>query len=1071
MDKRKLIEYDYRLYNEKYNELMKGIKNNNIVDGLDLKNMKQWSQEGIFRRKLKFQKKDEYFYITTASISRGNGYSHDIKFGENYIIPYWGDQSQRANELMKFDIGDESPKNGKLELIGDFEPFEDNLLNITYQTKFSKENIENAKKFIDGQEKYIDENRKINISSFFRLNFELASQGIQVRALYDMDNSIIDGSAGTGKSTIAIQKLKYIFENENINQEGLLIVVKNINLKEHFDTLLKDKNINLPDINIKTINEQFNLNSINSYDSLEEKSKTIKKNINDRINNKDINFLEEHYNNLLDFIGISFIENILKELINNLGTDINLLKISKLEDEQKYLNKEKNSYIRELKKDIQNLSWKLQNKNITNEEYNDEISIIEEELENYKNNSMQFDKDIQKVQKKLDELNGKKYRKTLETLSKNKTISIEVIKDLSNYLQNTIHYKNINILKWILGYKNFLSTKQSIKAKLIKLKIVEQKDIDTNQKIKNKIINLEKELDIKYKDLNQKNLNDYIEIMKKVYFSKQYFKKENLVNVDDDLIYKILNIDGKEFDTIIVDEAQDFSRYELELIRLYTNRIILTGDILQNIDSSNGISDWNELLNIDNYKNDKDELNKFILKHNFRQTYQLANASYNYRQLLLDKPLEDIGYDYYESEKIFNGKEYPKPKLILLDSKLKIIEFIESKLKHIEELYTEKFPIIVVYPDEDEYNMYKEIFSDFEISNNKNNMKSDIILLNITQIKGNQFPIVIANMNLFSEKELYLIMTRAQFELEFFIIDYQNFNPLIYDLIYNKEQIKFLDLGDIDISKIDKDNSKKIETILNLSSQSLKNQENFIEMNVPSTLDKNELLEIPTTIRQVKKHKAETFQYTEELEIDDITNEEKYQKKFIEKIKEDIKEINNEKQLEVIKEIVIVRKKSISNKDKELRNKIKSYLFNEYKGYCQICGFTFRKIADGKNSFEIFNWNDKRVVKQKKSFVTTADSLCLCRNCSSNIKWGAFEPIFMDKINQIENFINKNLDEMKKIICVTLEDNIVDEFRDNYEWHDIYALEITINGKPKNIYMTNGHFIQFIAYLQLELKG
>ncbi|HFU76164.1 MAG TPA: hypothetical protein ENK66_07955 [Arcobacter sp.] len=121
--------------------------------------------------------------------------------------------------------------------------------------------------------------------------------------------------------------------------------------------------------------------------------------------------------------------------------------------------------------------------------------------------------------------------------------------------------------------------------------------------------------------------------------------------------------------------------------------------------------------------------------------------------------------------------------------------------------------------------------------------------------------------------------------------------------------------------------------------------------------------------------------------------------------------------------------------------------------------------------FERFNWNDKRVVKQKKNFVTIADSLCLCRNCSANIKWGGFEPVFIDKINSIEDFSNKSLDEIKESICSKIEENIVDRFKKDYEWEDIYALEVIVSEEPKNIYFTNGHLIQFIAYLQLEERN
>ncbi|HFU75160.1 MAG TPA: hypothetical protein ENK66_02835 [Arcobacter sp.] len=268
-----------------------------------------------------------------------------------------------------------------------------------------------------------------------------------------------------------------------------------------------------------------------------------------------------------------------------------------------------------------------------------------------------------------------------------------------------------------------------------------------------------------------------------------------------------------------------------------------------------------------------------------------------------------------------------------------------------------------------------------------------------------------------------------------------------------------------------KEKHKKIpsnEEDIEKSSESFQDRLNF-----KNKLQNNQTSKLSGKNEQILKHKKETTQYDEEIDPDIIIDEKQYQKDFIRKIQEDIQGFDNSQQEEFVKKVIVVRKKGVDKKTKELQNSIKNYLKQTYKGYCQVCGFRFL-IAEGESngepSFERFNWNDKRVVKQKKSFVTTADSLCLCRNCSANIKWGAFEPIFIDKIDSIENFANKSLDEIKDVICVKLGDEIVERFKDDYEWNDIYALEITVNEKPKNIYFTNEHLIQFIAYLQLEEK-
>ncbi len=215
---------------------------------------------------------------------------------------------------------------------------------------------------------------------------------------------------------------------------------------------------------------------------------------------------------------------------------------------------------------------------------------------------------------------------------------------------------------------------------------------------------------------------------------------------------------------------------------------------------------------------------------------------------------------------------------------------------------------------------------------------------------------------------------------------------------------------------------------------------------------------------QILKHKSEIEQYDEDINDELLTDEEEYYdniRKKIEHNTRNYKKIDREK---ILKQYVYTTKKSAI--DTTLRNEIRSYLYEIYRGYCQICGFTFRKSSDNENSFEMHNWDNKLVVKSKRYLVSSADSLCLCRNCSANIKFGAFNPLFVDKIHNLKS---KNIDEVKELICNKVDKkDVVDRFQEFYEWEDIYALEITVNDEPKNIYMTNGHLIQFIAYLQLE---
>jgi len=1077
LDKKSLIKYDFDLYKNQYNKIQKDLDSVDMDNDekLSKEDLKKWLYSGVFVRRLNVRGIDGNIYVTSASIKRGGGSIPDLRFGKNdYLYSVWsGDK--KVHNLLKRYIGDheEEVRLKPLDLIGEYDPFEDNLLNVRYETIAGKEYIENASNFLSGKEFLENENERIDIKDFFRLKFEMAEQGLQARALYDENNCIIDGSAGTGKSTIAIQKLKYFYEH-GVSQDKLLLIVRNHFLKNHFMTLLKDKIINLSKVQIKTIDEIFDIYQINNLELVTIKAKEIEKEINSLIQKRDIETLEKHYYHLFNHIGLDFFKNKILIMLDELKQVKYLEEVVRLNIEKDQKNKEYNNYLSEQKEYIDDLKktlFFLRDKRKKSDEDKEEYNLIKEEIENYEIRISEHKKGINKIQNKIDKLTGKQYKKFFKSLTVDSILPISILDDLIYMSQNKKEAEDLEILKWFFEYKNYLINNEKNQEKLDNLKNKLQTKISSveKNKIKNDIENLKKELSKKYKNVSRQYFDKYTNMMKKVYFSKKYLK--NTYSIDNDLIYKLLDIEKKEFDTIIVDEAQDFSKDEIEYIRLHTDRIILTGDILQNIENNIGLKKWTDIHNTNYYENENGQLNIHSLKHNFRQTYQLANASYNYRQLLLNDKIEDIGFDYYENEKIFNGKEYPKPTLSIFLKDIDLIDYIDNKVKHIIENYTERIPIVIVYKTEKEKKFYADIFSDYEVAYKKIDTHADIILLNLNDIKGEEFPIVLSNMNSFRERELYLIMTRAQFELDFFIKHYNDFNPLIYKLIYNEEQIRFFNLINIDISQIklvDKQIFKEKEFFIAQSSQNSEYQENFIEVEETIIKSNNKQHNIITTKEQIKKHKAETTQYDEELDMDLITNEDEYQEKFIEKVQKDIEQLDIKKQNEVIEEIIVVRKKSTSKKDKELKSKIKNYLYDTYKGYCQVCGFTFRKVSDGKNYFEIFNWNDKRVVKQKKNFVTTADSLCLCRNCSANIKWGAFEPIFMDRINNIENFANQSLDYIKEKMCVNIEIHIVDKFKDYYEWNDIFALEIKVNNEYKHIYITNEHLIQFISYLKLE---
>ncbi|MEA3374302.1 MAG: hypothetical protein U9Q62_11520 [Campylobacterota bacterium] len=144
---------------------------------------------------------------------------------------------------------------------------------------------------------------------------------------------------------------------------------------------------------------------------------------------------------------------------------------------------------------------------------------------------------------------------------------------------------------------------------------------------------------------------------------------------------------------------------------------------------------------------------------------------------------------------------------------------------------------------------------------------------------------------------------------------------------------------------------------------------------------------------------------------------------------------------------------------------VKEKLYLEYKGFCQICSFTFVK-SGRENSFEAFNWTDSRITKNANRKIIFANSLCLCRNCAANIKFGQFKSLFLKRKNSIENFNSENIEIIMQKLHKIIDDQIPEKFEVHIEFNDMYALEIELDNKKRNIYFTPKHYLEFILLMQ-----
>ena len=209
----------------------------------------------VFHR-IKFNKtsifltQTSYTTLTTGTSVQGH-----------YRVFQWTDF--RAKAFLGFELGQTSPALGDATLIGSFKPEGDDLTEVKYHSFAGKAYFESAIRELDSQrssyppivteaedspkEKQSSgapkvQKKRIDASNFMKMK-EIIPTGAQGKAIYGEGNYIIDGAAGTGKSTTVLQKIKLLQLHENITSERICIIVKNQQVVQSFKGLLGSLNI------------------------------------------------------------------------------------------------------------------------------------------------------------------------------------------------------------------------------------------------------------------------------------------------------------------------------------------------------------------------------------------------------------------------------------------------------------------------------------------------------------------------------------------------------------------------------------------------------------------------------------------------------------------------------------------------------------------------------------------------------------------------------------------------------------------------------------------------------------
>ena len=212
---------------------------------------------------------------------------------------------------------------------------------------------------------------------------------------------------------------------------------------------------------------------------------------------------------------------------------------------------------------------------------------------------------------------------------------------------------------------------------------------------------------------------------------------------------------------------------------------------------------------------------------------------------------------------------------------------------------------------------------------------------------------------------------------------------------------------------------------------------------------------IPNLSNAIHLHTKDINNKEEEINPNIIKDEKKYCQELQENYNKKIKKSNGEIQNNYVnKKIKIGKKETLI------------FLNNQYKGYCQICGFSFNKKNNQGKYFISFDWLSEKITKQKVDIIDAGSSLCLCSRCHSILKYGDFEANFLKKLNTT-NLKNTSFDDLKKVNTVNIDKEKIPSCYDFIEM-DMYKIPIRLLNKDCNIFYTEEHFSHFYNILTLN---
>lgn len=462
--------------------------------------------------------------------------------------------------------------------------------------------------------------------------------GVQKEILLaDKKNQLVSAGAGSGKTTVMIEKIANLLIKDNVDVDNILVVTFTVlaaqEMKERLIKKLKTEVVNLEGeekLRILNIIEKINTASIDTIDGFS--SKTIKKYFYDLEITPNIEIISDATRDyyltksmkmtfdecLKDSGELSFILDLFGGNSRNLNSLQNLIlngyyNVLNVEDFSGLIDNSYEEYVDSIKSEnvvnsyICDLAKYVYVKIV--EEYSSFEKAVKDKLQPLILGLQNFDKFVS-------------FKTNLKTLN-----NLEVIKFSPKEFKDNVGLKSLNSkIKEIFELKNNL----------------EKNQINENYEEKNNEI-------IKYLSIFLKLLKNFIKNYNKIK------EKNNLIDFNDlnRLMLKLLTNDKisaelhEKYKYIFIDEYQDVNPMQDALMTKLAGKdstVFMVGDVKQSIYGFRGSTPESFLNKYDNMKNSQQDENVFDMNINFRSSATILNFINEVFAKLMTKEIADIDY-------------------------------------------------------------------------------------------------------------------------------------------------------------------------------------------------------------------------------------------------------------------------------------------------------------------------------------------------------------------------------------------------------------------------------------------